>query len=143
MVSMVRPAQMIYIEILLDFVLKEAKGSGFPVGRVSEIRLAAEEILVNIVNYAYPESGGDVLVRCLSKKDAFVLEIVDSGRPFNIFEAPDPDVSSGLWERDVGGLGIYFAKKMASKITYARAERQNRLTLAFSKDRHNLQERKS
>lgn len=143
MASMVLPAEMEYIETLLDFVAGEAQESEFSTRRVSEIRLAAEEILVNIVNYAYPESGGDVLVRCHSEKEAFVLEIVDDGRSFNILEAPGPDVSSSLWERDVGGLGIYFAKKMASNITYARIERQNRLKLAFRKHRQNLQERKS
>ena len=129
------PAEMENLEELLDFVDKEAHKAGFSARRVSEVRLAAEEVLVNAFCYAYPESDGDVSVSCFMEEDSFVLEILDSGTPFNIVAAPGPDVSSCLSERCVGGLGVYFVKEMATEARYVRENGQNRLTLVFGKCR--------
>ena len=102
---------------------------------MSEIRLAAEEVLVNIFSYAYPEKNGGVSVICFLKEDFFVLEILDSGIPFNIMAASRPDVSSPLLEREVGGLGIYFVREMTSETRYVRDKGRNRLTLVFARNR--------
>jgi anti-sigma regulatory factor (Ser/Thr protein kinase) len=135
MVKIGQPAKMENLEELLDFVDKEAVHAGFSARRVSEIRLAAEEVLVNIFCYAYPETDGDVSISCFVKEDFFVLEILDSGTPFNIVAAPGPDASSCLSERYVGGLGIHFVKEMTTKAQYVRENGQNRLTLVFGKCR--------
>ncbi|OQY49691.1 MAG: hypothetical protein B6240_02830 [Desulfobacteraceae bacterium 4572_87] len=129
------PAEMENLEELLDFVDNEAEKAGFPARRVSEIRLAAEEVLVNIFCYAYPETDGDVSISCFMKEDFFVLEILDGGTPFNIMAAPGPDLSSCLSERYVGGLGIHLIREMATETRYVRDKGQNRLTLVFGKYR--------
>ncbi|MBW2708127.1 MAG: ATP-binding protein [Deltaproteobacteria bacterium] len=130
------PAKMEHLEELLDFVDNEAHKAGFSARRISEIRLAAEEVMVNISCYAYPETDGDVFVSCFVAEGFFVLEILDSGTPFNIVAAPGPDVgSSCLSERYVGGLGIHFVKEMATETRYVRDKGQNRLTLIFGKYR--------
>jgi len=135
-------AEMENLEGFLDFIVKEAGREGFSTRRVSEIRLAAEEVLVNIFSYAYPKASGAVSVNCFAKEDLFTLEIRDSGIPFNIMTASGPDVSSPLLERDVGGLGIYFIKKMTTETRYHRDKGQNRLTLIFEKCRQKSNERK-
>jgi len=129
------PAEMENLEELLDFVEKEADKAEFPTRRVLEIRLATEEVLVNIFYYAYPETDGDVSISCFVKEDFFVLKILDGGTPFNIMAAPGPDVSSCLSERCVGGLGVHLVKKMTTEARYVRENGQNRLTLVFGKCR--------
>ncbi len=128
-------AEMENLGKILDFVDKEAGEAGFSTRRMSEIRLAAEEVLVNIFSYAYPEKNGGVSVICFLKEDFFVLEILDSGIPFNIMAASRPDVSSPLLEREVGGLGIYFVREMTSETRYVRDKGRNRLTLVFARNR--------
>jgi len=128
-------AQMENLEEFLDFVVKEAGRAGLPSRRISEIRLAAEEVLVNIFCYAYPETKGDVSINCSEGEDVFVLEILDRGIPFNMMAAPGPDLSSCLSDRCVGGLGIHFVKKMTTKARYVREKEQNCLTLVFEKCR--------
>ncbi|EFK09433.1 sigma factor serine-protein kinase family protein [delta proteobacterium NaphS2] len=132
------PARMEQLETMLDFIDKEADAAEFPKARVSKIRLAAEEVLVNVFSYAYPEKQGQVTIICLHKNDRFLLEIQDRGIPFNMLKAPDPDISSGLSERHLGGLGIYFAKQMADEARYVRTEGVNRLTLVFKKNGQKL-----
>ncbi len=132
------PARLEHLEELLDFVEGEAYKAQFSTDRVSEIRLAAEEVLVNIFSYAYPEGDGRVIVSCGHEQDTFLLTIRDGGVPFNMLKAQDPDVSSGLSERHLGGLGIFFAKKMADETRYVRTEEENRLTFWFKKDHRKI-----
>ncbi|MFO7601475.1 MAG: ATP-binding protein, partial [Candidatus Desulfacyla sp.] len=58
------PARMEHLERLIRFVAGHAERAGFPIHRIKEIELAAEEILVNIFNYAYPGVEGDVSITC-------------------------------------------------------------------------------
>ena len=44
----------------MRFVSSYAKETGFPPARTQEIELAAEEALVNVCKYAYPQEIGDV-----------------------------------------------------------------------------------
>ncbi|OQY48461.1 MAG: hypothetical protein B6240_04660 [Desulfobacteraceae bacterium 4572_87] len=128
-------AEMANLEESLDFIVKEAENAGFPSRRISEIRLAAEEVLVNIFYYAYPETKGDVSIHCSGGEDVFVLETLDRGIPFNMIAAPGPNLSSCLSDRCIGGLGIHFVKKMTTEARYIRENEENCLTLVFSKDR--------
>ncbi len=136
MAKIVQPAKMENLQNLLEFVADQACASGFSTRRTGEIRLAAEEVLANILCYAYPETDGDVFINCFVEKDVFILEILDSGIPFNILTVPGPDVTSCLSDRCVGGLGIHFAKEMATEARYVREKKQNRLTLVFGRYRH-------
>ncbi len=142
MVKIEFSAEMENLEEFLDFIIKEAEKAGFSARRVWEIRLAAEEVLVNIFSYAYPKAKGHVSITCFVKEDFFVLEILDGGIPFNIMAASRPDVSSSLLERDAGGLGIHFIKEMSTETRYVRDKGQNRLTLVFAKYRQQSNERK-
>ena len=106
---------------------------GFGQEEISKIELAAEEALVNIFRYAYPERPGDVEVSCKLDEGRFTLEIIDSGIPFDLTAIPDPDVTAGIQERETGGLGIFFIKKMMDEVRYRRENDQNILTLIIKK----------
>ncbi|MBT8489819.1 MAG: ATP-binding protein, partial [Deltaproteobacteria bacterium] len=102
---------------------------GFGGKRSMEIELAVEEALVNIFNYAYPDGEGQVEMQCGLKEDnKFVIEIRDTGIPFDGLSRPDPDTKTDLDNRKVGGLGIFFIKKMADEVRYCRNSDMNVLT---------------
>lgn len=119
----------------MQFVSVYARREGFALKRIREIELATEEALNNIFNYAYPEDeSGDVEVRCrMENPPTLVIEILDTGRPFDIQALPEPDLTLDISERKVGGLGILLIKKMASRIHYRREGQSNILTLVFDK----------
>lgn len=130
------PAKIEYLERLIEFVADHAEMAGFTVNRITQIELAAEEVLVNIFQYAYPRTDGDVVIDCRSEDDVgLILEISDNGTPFNILEVPDPDVTADISEREVGGLGVFLVKKMADEVRYRRRGKSNILTLVFRKHR--------
>ncbi|HDZ91393.1 MAG TPA: ATP-binding protein [Deltaproteobacteria bacterium] len=134
MPQMRRRAGLEYLEELIAFVAGHAETAGFPPSRIREIELAAEEALVNVFKYAYPETGGDVVVNCgLTDEGRLQLEISDRGIPFNMLHVPDPDLTADIPERRIGGLGIFFIKKMTDEARYQRQGKTNNLTLIFDK----------
>ncbi len=95
-----------------------------------EVKLAADEIITNIIQYAYPKSGGDILVTCdMDPSGTLSIEIVDEGVFFNPLEVGEPDISSKIEEMKIGGLGIFLAKRMVDDIQYRREDDRNILTL--------------
>jgi anti-sigma regulatory factor (Ser/Thr protein kinase) len=94
------------------------------------LEVAAEEVLVNICSYAYPDTAGMVTIRCCRPDDTcLAVEIIDKGAPFNPLQAPDPDLDLSLEERPVGGLGIFMARQLTDEIRYDRKDGCNILTL--------------
>jgi len=123
-----------HLERLVEFVAGHAEMAGFTANRINEIELAAEEVLVNIFQYAYPGTDGDVGIECRIEDDVrLVLVISDKGAPFNILEVPDPDVTADISDREIGGLGVFFVKEMVDEARYRRAGNSNILTLVFNK----------
>ena len=117
---------------MIEFVSDFANEKGFSEKRIKEIELAAEEALVNVFNYAYPEEPGEVAVICkLEDNSRFTVEISDSGVPFNVLSLPDPDLTSKVPERKIGGLGVFFIRKMTDEVRYRRVGDSNILILSF------------
>ncbi|MCJ7683700.1 MAG: ATP-binding protein [Desulfobacteraceae bacterium] len=128
-------AKIEHLERLIEFVAGHAEMAGFTVNRINEIELAAEEALVNIFQYAYPGIDGDVVLDCRSEDEVgLILEISDNGAPFNILDVPDPDVTADISDREIGGLGVFFIKKMVDEAQYRRKGNSNILTLVFRKE---------
>ena len=126
------PANIDSLHTLLAFVGSCLESQGIGQERLREIELAMEEILVNIFNYAYPDSMGNVAIVCRPDDSGKILiEIADDGIPFNILTRDEPDLDSGIEERSVGGLGIFFVRQLAQEIRYRREGGRNILTFTI------------
>ena len=97
---------------------------------VADIQVALDEVLTNIITHGYPDGGShEIRVRVTVDEHALTAEIEDDGKPFNPLEAPRPDLSAGLKDRPVGGVGIYFVRELMDEVEYAWLENRNRLVL--------------
>jgi anti-sigma regulatory factor (Ser/Thr protein kinase) len=82
------------------------------------------------IEHAYPGSIGNVVITCHPKKDGtFVIEIQDTGIPFNILSVDEPDIKASIDERHIGGLGIFFVRQLIDRVEYRREEDKNILSL--------------
>ena len=99
--------------------------------RVPAIELGVEEAFVNICKYAYPNKEGNVEINCSLDDDRFVIEIIDEGIPFDINSLRDPDITEDLSRRRIGGLGVFFMKKMADDIQSRREGDRNILAIVI------------
>jgi serine/threonine-protein kinase RsbW len=106
---------------------------GFDQKRISEIELALEEALVNICTYSYSEKKGEVEVNCKLDNHHLIIEIIDSGMPFDMTSLPNPDITSDISERKIGGVGVFLIKKMVDEVQYRRENDQNILSLIIKK----------
>jgi anti-sigma regulatory factor (Ser/Thr protein kinase) len=108
-----------------------ATAEGFPSQRVTEIELAVEEALANICLYAYPDSSGEVEVRCVrDETQHFLIELIDTGVPFDLLARSAPDLTVGTAQRQIGGLGIPLILALMDHVTYYREGDRNILRLA-------------
>ena len=93
--------------------------------------MAAEEIFVNISNYAYAPEIGKVTVRVEVFKDPISVSItfMDNGKSFDPTKKEDPNVALSAKEREIGGLGIFMTKKMMDDVSYEYIDGKNILKL--------------
>jgi anti-sigma regulatory factor (Ser/Thr protein kinase) len=101
-----------------------------PPERETDLRIALDEVVTNIVKYAYADDGKhDIRIRCELLDGRLATTIEDDGVAFDPLQAPMPDVSSPLATRQVGGLGIVFLMELMQSVKYERVGARNRLIL--------------
>lgn len=116
------------LETVRKFIKAELQAADCPMKPRAHIYLAVEEIFVNIAHYAYePETGGTV-VR-IDIGDEVVVEFEDGGKPYNPLEKDDPDITAGLEERPIGGLGIFMVKNVMDAVEYRHKDNKNILVI--------------
>ena len=107
-----------------------AETNNIPTAVARRAKLVFDELLNNIVSYAYPE-GGDhrisVQVELFNERLTFIF--IDDGIPFNPFARAAPDTNLSLEEREIGGLGIHLVHKLMDRVSYERRVDQNVTTL--------------
>jgi len=129
------PAHLEYLQKFINFVATCSREHGFKKKRVHEIELATEEALVNIFNYSYKEKKGDVEIICkLDDTNRFIIEIVDTGIPFNVLSVSAPDISADISERQLGGLGVHLIKNFMDEVHYRHEGNKNILNLIIVKN---------
>ena len=114
-----------------EFVAACADGFGLDGRAKFGLLLAVEEAFVNICRYAYAGDGGVAELSCSSEGDAFVLDISDWGKPFDVLSLPEPDTTGDLMHRPLGGLGVHLIRKVSNRVTYHREDDRNVLRMVF------------
>lgn len=114
---------------IIDFIMYTKEVMAYPsVGYA--VRLACEEVVVNIISYAYPAGANGYIELDVTNTDKELrIEICDGGRPFNPIEKQAPDLTQCLEERAIGGLGIFLILHMMDRVTYRYEEGKNKLVL--------------
>jgi serine/threonine-protein kinase RsbW len=131
-----RAARVENLAVFIEFVEGCADRCGLDSKRKFGLLVALEEAFVNVCHYAYPDGEGDAELVCGCDGEDFVVEIADNGIPFDVLSLPDPDTTADIMDRDIGGLGVYFIRKMTDEVSYRREGGRNilRLVLHFKQD---------
>lgn len=129
MTSKVFPASVSELDSVNDFLDEEFEKFDVPMKTAIQMKVAAEEIFVNVASYAYEGGTGDVQVDLDISDGVITLRFTDSGMYFDPLAKPDPDVSLSAEERGIGGLGIFMVKKTMDDVTYRYENSKNILTL--------------
>jgi anti-anti-sigma factor len=122
---------------ILDDVLDAFGQRGaLPQATMSELRIVCDEIIGNVIAYAYPHGGGhEIDVRLQMTDRRLVVTVSDDGIPFDPLTVAAPDTTRPLAERDVGGLGIHLVRSLVDDMKYRREGGRNETTLVIDLDR--------
>jgi anti-sigma regulatory factor (Ser/Thr protein kinase) len=114
---------------IMDYIAEQT--GDFPEKASYDLKLACEEILVNIANYAYPEGDGQLAFLWEDDKDNRKVTVAfeDSGIPFNPLLLEDPILNVPIKARKIGGLGIMMVRKLMDAVEYAYSGGKNILTI--------------
>ena len=95
-----------------------------------QLRLAVEEALVNVIDYAYPsEIEGKIELHIMSDGHTLKTVIKDYGVAFDPTTQQMADTSLSAEERQIGGLGILLVRELMDTVNYERYDGMNILTL--------------
>lgn len=97
-----------------------------------ELDIAVEEIFVNIAHYAYAPDEGEVVIeleRLPLEPNIISIKFTDWGVPYDPLAKPDPDITLGAEERQIGGLGIFIVKNTMDDMKYEYRDGSNILRL--------------
>lgn len=91
--------------------------------------LAVEEFFTNMVKY-HPEGKSPIGVKVLLDGTELSILLADSGvEPYDVTQAPEPDLEAPLGDRRVGGLGIHLSKALLDGIEYQHRDGTSFVTL--------------
>jgi serine/threonine-protein kinase RsbW len=99
---------------------------GLPPMLFQSFAMAFDEVISNVA--AYGSAHDAIRVHVTIDTNEVRAEVIDDGVAFDPLQLPDPDVTSGVEERAIGGLGVYLVRKMMDGVKYERRERHNSLS---------------
>ena len=115
---------------LSQMVEEFGDANNVPEPKIYMVNLALDELITNSVSYGFggvanPKIG--ITLRVSATK--LVLEMEDNGAKFDPTQDTNPDVSSSVEDRSIGGLGLHLVKSFADRVSYEFANGKNRLVL--------------
>lgn len=119
------------LDTVTSFIDEELEALGCPPKAQIQIDVAIDEIFSNIAYYAYKDGNGLVTVQIGKSEDPLGVNLtfIDSGIPYDPLLKEDPDVTLGISERQIGGLGIFIVKKTMDSVTYEYKDGHNILKI--------------
>ena len=116
------------MNLVYNFIDKKLKDLEIDKSLSNKIKLVADEIYSNIINY----SGATRAKVSFCRTDKLIyLTFYDNGKRYKPVATDSPDTSLSAKDRDEGGLGIYIVKKTASRIDYSNKDGFNIMTIIF------------
>jgi serine/threonine-protein kinase RsbW len=100
---------------------------------VFRLTVALDEVVTNIVRYAFDSQGGHDILLGITVDERFVTAVVeDDGPPFDLRTVPPADVDAPIELRPIGGLGVHLVRSLTHTLEYRREGPRNIVTLTFA-----------
>ena len=112
------------------FVKSATAALNMETGLANQIKLAVEEAVTNVIDYAYPsdiEGNISVTIEADEYRIRFILS--DSGAEFDPTSVSKADTTLTVDERPIGGLGVFLVRNLMDSINYERVDGKNVLRM--------------
>ena len=124
-------AEIQYLPLMLRLIRSKLNELPITASDRNKLEVVSEEILVNIIHYAYQGKIGKIEIVWLLKLPLVHITFKDFGFPFNPLKNEKAPIKSlSVDSKDIGGLGIFFIKNLVDKIEYRYEKGANILTVS-------------
>jgi anti-sigma regulatory factor (Ser/Thr protein kinase) len=104
--------------------------AGIPARVVMQLQVVLDEVLSNVIKYAWPDGGSHEFVVGINVRDGGIeITITDDGRPFNPLVQPPPAPPPPGRRPIPGGVGIHMVRQLVDGFEYVRFDGRNQVTL--------------
>ena len=101
---------------------------------VFAVDLVMNEAVTNVIDHAYSDNlTHQITITLANAPDGIVIGILNDGKAFNPFDAPQFEASEDLAQAPIGGRGIHLIKSYSVAHHYGRVAGRNHLTLVIPK----------
>ena len=104
-----------------------AAQQAWPERILMQVQVAVDEIVSNVIKYAWPEGGAhEISIDLCADETRITVEVVDDGRGFDPSIARAPAQSAPARP---GGRGLDITRQLVDDIAYHRRDGRNRTTI--------------
>jgi serine phosphatase RsbU (regulator of sigma subunit)/anti-sigma regulatory factor (Ser/Thr protein kinase) len=115
---------------LHPFLSSYCQVEGTPMEQVFDFEIILEELITNVIKYGGVEQGKECcFIELLRAGNQLTIRFSDRGNPFNPLDREEVDTDKPIEEREIGGLGIHFIRKLTDTQSYEFTDGMNVLTL--------------
>lgn len=127
-----RPATRESIPELVDFLAHQAWEGGFDDAKIAALRAGATEVIENILRFSCADGKGEITITSeFNDAPALLVDIIDTGKRFNMLLAGSPFPESADFVEDGPPPSLKAIKKAVRNIEYRRDAKQSRNILAL------------
>lgn len=109
----------------LDLIVGVAVDWGVAAELQDFLRLALEELLLNVCHHSGLGADAAIDVALLQFDSVLRLQIRDPGPAFDPFARATPELDVPIEEREIGGLGIHFVRSTSTRCAWRRDGEHN------------------
>jgi anti-sigma regulatory factor (Ser/Thr protein kinase) len=114
--------------------IKESANVGLEIIWVRKMNIVIDEILSNIIKYAYDEENIhpiNITFHTISKTKV-KIGFVDQGKRFNPLTFDKPNLAKMAEKIEEGGLGIHLVTSLVNNMNYQRIQNKNHLIVEMT-----------
>lgn len=123
------------LELVNSFVMDLALGAALVPARAYLLRLATEELAINIMAHGYADSGkGRISLEGAITDTEVWIRLTDTADPFDPFQVRPPrGLDRPLQDREPGSLGLYLVNHAVDRGFHEYVRGANRTTIVMSR----------
>jgi serine/threonine-protein kinase RsbW len=119
------PGRFEYLAPIADFIAEAGREASFDQDTIFHVQMAVDEACSNVIEHAYQgQDEGDITLSSDCRDEEWIVNVHDTGRPFNPDDVPQPNPSSKLEEVRTGGLGLYFMRQLMDIVEFSFDEKR-------------------
>lgn len=124
------PAHRDHLPVATEAIRAFGGEAGWSGDLALQIELVCEELLVNIMDYGYPErTPGEIEITLETRSSDIRITVTDDGVAFDPWQQPSPDLDAPLEARQPGGLGLLLVRTIMNVYTYRCINGRNQVVL--------------